>query len=354
MKEKIVFTDNVGAAVDTQLAEMGNPQVAVLVDVNTDRFVLPLLRESSKAISGAPSIVMLSGEGGKSLDELKKVWRRLDCIGATRNTVLINAGGGVVTDLGGFAAATYKRGMPFINVPTTVLGAVDASFGGKTGINFNGAKNQIGVFAHPAATIISDIYFRTLNKRDILSGYAEMIKHALLDSQSVLDALLSFSPLDNDGRMLELIRKSTAVKQRVVEADPKETGLRKILNLGHTAGHAFEGLAYRRGNPVPHGYAVAWGLTVALVLSHMQLGFPSDTLHKVAGYVRDNYGAPDIDCNDYDELIAFMKKDKKNVSANAIAFTLMVQTGQPRTDCITEPEQIKAALDIFRDLSGTA
>lgn len=355
MNQKLIFANLVGKAIDDLIDELGNPDIFVIVDVNTARYVLPVLSEQSTAVQKAAVITIKAGDINKNLDSLQTVWKALHEAGATRNSVVINVGGGVVTDLGGFAAATFKRGMRVINVPTTLLGAVDASVGGKTGINFNGYKNEIGSFTEPLASIISTGFFVTLSQQELLSGYAEMLKHALLESREELDSLLGYSvvyPIFDPDKLLDLLRRSVAVKQRIVEADFKESGLRKALNLGHTIGHAFESLALRRQSPVPHGYAVAWGCVVALILSHLKLGFPSDVLHKFAQYVRTNYNAFDFSCDDYPALIEFMRHDKKNTTQDNIAFTLLADVGDPHINCVVEPDEIKSALDIYRDLMG--
>lgn len=355
MNQKLIFTNLVSKAIDDLIDELGNPDIFVIVDVNTARYVLPVLSEQSTAVQKAAVITIKAGDINKNLDSLQTVWKALHEAGATRNSVVINVGGGVVTDLGGFAAATFKRGMRVINVPTTLLGAVDASVGGKTGINFNGYKNEIGSFTEPLASIISTGFFVTLSQQELLSGYAEMLKHALLESREELDSLLGYSvvyPIFDPDKLLDLLRRSVAVKQRIVEADFKESGLRKALNLGHTIGHAFESLALRRQSPVPHGYAVAWGCVVALILSHLKLGFPSDVLHKFAQYVRTNYNAFDFSCDDYPALIEFMRHDKKNTTQDNIAFTLLADVGDPHINCVVEPDEIKSALDIYRDLMG--
>ncbi len=357
MKEKLIFTNLVGEAVDTLVAEAGNPRVVVVADTNTAQYVLPLLVNDSKAVAGAEVITVKSGDSNKNLEALSDLWKRLSDLEATRSTLVVNLGGGLVSDLGGFAAATYKRGMKCINVPTTLLAAVDASVGGKTGINFGGVKNQIGAFSEPAAVVISTIYFNTLPQQQILSGYAEMIKHALLEDSATLGRILGYSPvypLFDSAALLPLIEASVGVKSRIVEQDATETGLRKALNFGHTVGHAFEAFSYKHQSPVPHGYAVAWGMIAELVLSHMQLGFPTETLHQVADYVLKNYGAFEITCDDYPELIKFMRQDKKNASPDAISFTLLEAVGQPKIDCTADIKDIEAALDIYRDLMHLA
>lgn len=357
MKEKLIFTNLVGEAVDGLVAELGNPRVAIVADTNTAQLVLPLLVNDSKVAARATVITVKSGDVNKNIENLSDLWKKLMDMEATRNTVLINLGGGVVSDMGGFAAATFKRGMRCINIPTTLLAAVDASVGGKTGVNFNGLKNQIGTFSEPVAAIISTIYFNTLPQQEILSGYAEMLKHGLLESSEILGKLMASSPvypLLDATKLLPLIEESVLVKSRIVEKDITEAGIRKALNLGHTVGHAFEAYSYLRKSPIPHGYAVAWGLVVELVLSHMILGFPSGELHRFAAYVLENYGAHEITCDDYPALIADMRQDKKNTEPDKINFTLLKNVGLPQINVNATPVQIGAALDIYRDLMHIA
>lgn len=353
MKQKLIFTNMVGTAIDDLVADLNWPRVVAVVDVNTAQYVLPLIQADSKAVAGADVITVKSGDANKSLAELSGVWKRLSEIEVTRSTVVVLIGGGVVNDLGGFAAATFKRGLPTINVPTTLLAAVDAAYGGKTCINFQGYKNQIGAFTDPEAAIVSTVYFNTLPMQQILSGYAEMLKHGLLDSVDHFNSLLAFSPVYptfNSQALFPLLQQSVGVKQRIVQEDPHENGLRKVLNFGHTAGHAIESLAYRRLNPVEHGYAVAWGLVIELILSRMMLEFPSDVLHTFAQYVKTNYGSYDITCDDYPALLSAMRQDKKNNTAEQINFTLLKNIGEPQTDVVADPKEIEAALDIYRDL----
>lgn len=355
MKQQLIFTNDVAEALDRLVANLNPPQIVVVVDTNTERLVLPRLADKSTAIASAKLICIKADDENKTLEALTSVWQQLAEMEATRSTLMVNIGGGMVSDLAGFAAATYKRGIRCINIPTTVLAAVDASVGGKTGINFNGYKNQLGTFTEPIAAIISSTFFGTLPAEQILSGYGEMIKHGLLENEDTLTHLLAFSPLEGDfdaARMLPLLKASVMVKARVVETDFTETGLRKALNFGHTVGHAFESYALKLGHPIAHGYAVAWGAVVELVISHMQQAFPSDILHNVAAYVRQNYGSFHITCDDYPALIAAMRQDKKNRTAGDINFTLLRHVGEPIINCTAPPDQICAALDIYRDLMG--
>ncbi len=353
MEKKLIFTNDVARAVDEAVARLRPSGVFVLVDANTKSLVLPGLLAESEAVAGAKVIEMGAGEEAKTLATLAGVWKELGDAGANRSSLLINLGGGVVTDTGGFAAATFKRGMRFVNVPTTLLSAVDASVGGKTGINFNGLKNEVGVFAGADLVVVSTVFFRTLGRGELLNGYAEMLKHALLTSGEMTERLLcrdieSFGP----DELLALVMESVGVKERYVAADPGDRGLRHALNLGHTFAHAFEELGMWRRSPVAHGRAVAQGLVAALVLSHMEAGFPSGLLHKVAAYVRDDYGAFGFDCEDYPRLLGYMERDKKNTARGAVSFTLLRAPGEPEVGVRVEEREITAALDIHRDLLG--
>lgn len=346
--ENVIFTNGICETVGSLVADAGNPEVFVIADDNTARLCLPLTGLDAKVLTIRP------GDDNKTLEAATALWGRLCDEGATRGSIAVCVGGGVVTDLGGFVASTFKRGMRYINVPTTLLGAVDAATGGKTGINFRHLKNEIGVFARPLATVVSTRFFSTLPGHELMSGYAEMLKHALLDGPESLDRVLAFDPLEapDSPQMLALMKESIGVKLRIVAADPTERGLRKTLNLGHTIGHAFESLAIERGTGEGHGYAVARGLVAELVLSHMAAGLPSEVLYRVAEFVRRAYGAADIDCDDYPALLGLMSHDKKNATPDAINFTLLSAPGRACHDRTAAPADITAALDIYRDLMG--
>jgi 3-dehydroquinate synthase len=355
MKQDIFFTNDVATAVENVVADLKPSKIFVLVDTNTSYFVLPMLQQQSATIKNANVITIPAGDLNKNLDNLAHVWRELTVASASRSALLINLGGGVVTDLGGFAAATYKRGMHCVNIPTTLLAAVDAAVGGKTGINFNGLKNQIGAFRVPEAVIISTVFFNTLSEHEILSGYAEMLKHSLLKSKKEFARVINFSPresLANPEEFLDMLRDSVSVKADIVKKDPTEKGLRKALNLGHTAGHAIEEMSLEQSNPVAHGYAVAWGLVIDAILSSMLCNLSSDTLHVLASFVKEHYGVYNLNCKDYPHLIELMRHDKKNVDPEHITFTLLNAPGDIKLDAVATADQITAALDIYRDLMG--
>lgn len=355
MNQRIIYTNSVGETVEKLIAEMDSPNVFVITDKGAFENALPVLHAQSPLLAGATTVTVEQGDENKNIDSLARIWKALGDNGATRHSVIVNVGGGVVTDIGGFAAATFKRGVRFINVPTTLLGAVDAAVGGKTGINFNGLKNEVGCFSEADTVIISTIFFNTLPQQQLLSGYAEMLKHGLLENRDAFARLLAYSvvsPVFDSERLFGLLRDNVAIKRDIVDNDPTEHGLRRALNLGHTAGHAFESLAIERRSPIPHGYAVARGLVVALVISRLRFGFPSDTLYQLAAYVRENYGPGHITCDDYPRLLELMSHDKKNPSPDSISFTLLHDVGRVETGCIVASEEITAALDIYRDLMG--
>ena len=266
-----VVTDRVEAELVAMVKSLAVDRVFVLVDDNTAEFCLSKIDLSEYN----PFVIKIkAGDDFKTIDSAIGVWNVLVDNGATRSSLLINLGGGVVTDLGGFVAATFKRGMRFVNVPTTLLGVVDAATGGKTGVNFRGLKNEIGAFAKPERVLIDTRFFETLDFRNRLSGYAEMVKHALIADPILLEQTLGYDLDAFDGRRLSLLLKQNLdIKELIVERDPNEKGQRKSLNFGHTMGHAFESLALERQSPIPHGYAVAYGLITKLVLSHMKLKF---------------------------------------------------------------------------------
>ena len=348
MRSDIIFTDNLSLAVAEAVAAAGADRCVIVTDSN----VAPLIPEDT--LPEATVIEIKPGDINKNLDAAATVWAGFTEAGLSRRSLAICIGGGMVTDLGGFAAATYKRGIGCVNVPTTVLGAVDAAVGGKTGINFGGLKNQVGVFRSPLRVIVCPQFFASLPPMEILSGYGEIIKHALLESEGTLADAIADNPVEiSASRLGEITAKSMQVKISVTERDPLENGLRKALNLGHTAGHAFEELAMRRGRPVPHGIAVAHGLVTALVLSHMQCGFSSPWLQRVARFVREYYPAPDFSCDDYPELMSLMSADKKNAAGtDTFNFTLLDAPGAPRIDCTVSREEASVAFDITRDFLG--
>lgn len=351
LRQNLVFTNHVAAEVDRYVIETKPASVFVTTDSDVAETVLSVLKAQSETFRTAKVIMFPAGEESKNIETATKIWEELSNGGATRKSLVINLGGGVTTDMGAFAASTYKRGLRFINVPTTLLAAVDASVGGKTGVNFNGLKNEVGMFSEADEVIISTIFFNTLPASQLKSGYAEMLKHALLNSEEELNRLLRIDITEVDpDRLLDILKDNIAVKTKIVTEDPTEKGPRKALNLGHTIGHAFEEMALERKAPVTHGYAVAWGLVTALVLSRMKLGFPSSELQRLSAFIYDLYGAFPVNCDNYPRIIELASHDKKNDTNGVFNFTLLKGVGQPQVNVAVTRDEITAALDIYRDL----
>lgn len=306
-------------------------------------------------MADAPTLVLPVGEEHKTLATVQRIWDWLIEQKATRSSLLINIGGGVICDIGGFAAATYMRGIAFVNVPTTLLAMVDAGAGGKTGFDYGTPliKNCIGVFAEPIATIYEPAMLATLPPEQVLSGYAEMIKHAALQSPEALGELLEY-----DLRKVatpafgEMIKRSVAFKQSVVEQDPHDKGWRQILNFGHTVGHAIEAMLLERSqqSAKPHGHCVMYGIVAEAYLSHVLCSLPAEDVSRLSRFMLENYGAVPITCNDYEALLQLMQHDKKNKEQGTIVCTLLRSIGQPVTGQTVTPAQLREALEYLCSL----
>ena len=347
-KQEVIISQNLQKDVERAIGQQSFDRLFALTDTTTLRLCWPLICDLP-LLKEAQMITIGESDENKTLDSLAHVWRALQEGGATRHSLLLNLGGGMVTDLGGFAASTFKRGLTYINIPTTLLSQVDASVGGKTGINFGGLKNEIGVFNCAASVILSSEFLRSLDLKNLLSGYAEMLKHGLISDEESWAELLRFDFNDLDYNKLgALVAKSVRIKEGIVEADPTEKGLRKALNLGHTAGHALESLAMEEGRTILHGYAVAWGLVCELYLSAVLLNFPKDKLRQTVQFIKEHYGVFTFDCKKYERLLEFMKHDKKN-EGDKINFTLLGGIGDIRINQQATKEDIFEMLDFLRD-----
>lgn len=309
---------------------------------------------------GVKELVLRTSEQTKSLETVQVIWDFLFAQEMTRKGLLIAVGGGVLTDLAGFAAATYKRGIDYINIPTTLLSMVDASSGGKTGVNYHGLKNSIGAFYPPVETLIWPGWLKTLPAEQFLSGFAEMLKTGLVkkregEKEALWEALLAYDlermPLDS---LAPLIEECVGVKEEIVAADPKESGLRKVLNFGHTFGHALEQLQMVNGKwsngKWLHGYAVLYGMIAELYLSVVKLGCPKEPLQQLTQLMLHYYGRPQCKCSDREALISLMQQDKKNERAAEINCTLLRSIGQPVINQIISPEDASEALDYLFSL----
>jgi len=331
------------------LNEFQENKIFVLVDENTKENCLPRVEPILNPI-GFTLIEIKSGEENKSIKTLERVWQSLTEKGADRNSILINLGGGIIGDLGGFAASSFKRGMPFINIPTTLLSQVDASVGGKTGINFHGLKNEIGMFSHPKYVLVDSSFNRTLDKQNILSGWAEMLKHSLISNENDWENLIQ-----NDIKQIgfkelnHLIARSVKIKNHFVEEDPNEKGIRKALNFGHTFGHAFESLYMNTSKKMLHGVAVAHGMTCELFLSHKIFNFPKEKMDRIVNYLFQKYPKLDILNSDFDKLFKLIQHDKKN-ELNSINFTLLEDFGKIKINTNCTKEDIFETLNWYHNL----
>ncbi len=348
MEQNIIITKNIKTDLAASLSECEHDRIFVLTDETTKEKCWPVIADHF-SLKEAQLITIGTTDSHKNLESLAYVWQSLGDGKATRHSCLINLGGGMVTDLGGFAASTFKRGINFINIPTTLLAMVDASVGGKTGINFNGLKNEIGVFSDAKFVILDTRFLQTLNAENLRSGYAEMLKHGLISDEKTWGELLRFDFYAPDWSKLQaMLTTSVKVKEDIVNVDPTEHGIRKALNFGHTFGHAFESLSLRQSFPLLHGYAVAFGMICELYLSAVKTGFPSEKMHQTVRYIRENYGRFEITCDDYEELIRLMTHDKKNVDG-IINFTLLGDVGDIRINQTATQEEIKEAFDFYRE-----
>lgn len=347
MNQRVIISTHLENELVSALSECEHDKLFVLTDTTTQEMCLPVLQKFY-CMKEAKVITIPASDSHKDIESLMMVWKGLQEGGASRHSCMINLGGGMVTDLGGFAASTFKRGINFINIPTTLLAMVDASVGGKTGINFGGLKNEVGVFNDSKFVILDTEFLKTLDAKNICSGYAEMLKHGLISTEAMWEELVSFDLATPDLKQLQrMVGDSVKVKERIVEQDPHEKGIRKALNLGHTFGHAFESWALKR-KPILHGYAVAFGLIPELYLSVAKTGFPTEKMRQTVNFIKENYGTLNITCDDYDELIELMHHDKKNQNG-IINFTMLGAIGDIRINQTATTEEIKEALDFFRE-----
>lgn len=346
------ITDNVSATLADVLAAMPHEGIFILADDHTASLCLPSLATCGDATLPAP-IVIPAGEEHKDIATLASVWEALSKSGATRRSLLLCVGGGVVTDLGGFAAATFKRGISCIHVPTTLLAMVDASTGGKTGIDHAGLKNEVGAFHMPVHVVVSPVFLATLPHDELLSGLAEMCKHLLIAPDSSATALYELEELAAIRSAADItsaqIARSIAVKEHYVALDPTEQGPRKILNFGHTVGHALESLLLSRDAAVPHGIAVAWGMIAELFLSHVLCGFPAATLRTAVGILRQLYGPCPVTCSEYDHLYELALHDKKNTTPTQLRPALLADIGVPCLDTALTCDLFFESLDFLRE-----
>jgi 3-dehydroquinate synthase len=347
---EVIFCKDIAAELASYLSRSEYDKIYVLTDTNTRETCLPRIGRVP-ALAGATHITIDAGDLNKDIRQVTAVWNVLSQTGASRASLLVNLGGGMVTDLGGFAGASFKRGVHTVNIPTTLMASVDAATGGKTGVNFNGLKNEIGAFYMPDCVMIDCGFLLTLDRDNLLSGYAEMIKHGLIHSRELWTDVLNFElttgNLDAE-TLSRLVEQSVAVKTQIVAADPHEKGIRKALNFGHTAGHAYESLSFAVQRPLMHGHAVAAGLISEMFLSHKCCGFPVDVMRQTIHFIKANYPPFIFSCKDYETLYEYMTHDKKN-EHGTIRFTLLAGIGEVLINREAKKKQILESFDFYRD-----
>ena len=329
------------------LKDNGFSKIFIIVDNNTHDHCLPHFMSKLETDLDCEIIEIEAGEVNKNIDTCVGVWNALSELGADRKSLIINVGGGVVTDLGGFVACTFKRGLKYINVPTSLLAMVDASVGGKTGVDLGALKNQVGVISSGDMVLVDTSFLDTLPQNQLKSGLAEMLKHGLIYDPLYWNKFLDLSNLsliDLD----DLIHASVQIKNTIVTADPYEHGLRKTLNFGHTLGHAVESyyLSETDKEQLLHGEAIAIGMIMETYISAELLGFPKQEMEIIKETFLKIFNKVSIDASDYDAIIELLKYDKKNEHGN-INFVLLENIGVPKIDCLVENDLLIKAFEYY-------
>lgn len=329
------------------VAEQHPSKIFLLADKHTNECCTPIVLSVLATDIPLEIIEIEAGETHKHIDTCTQVWYALSELGADRKSLLINIGGGVVTDLGGFVASTYMRGIPFINIPTSLLAMVDASVGGKTGVDLGALKNLVGVINNPQGVVIYPDFLATLPTEELRSGMAEMFKHGLISDESYWHKMCNLSEL-TEAHLGSLIYESVVIKNEVVTQDPTEKGLRKTLNYGHTLGHAIESYCLQNPNRerLLHGEAIAIGMVLATYLSVKELGFSMDKCDQVKAVLGEYFRKQDFTYEEITDICQLMRFDKKNVSGN-VHFVLLEAIGKPKIDCIVPYEEIYKAFEYY-------
>ena len=339
-EEKDFFTD--------LLHQKDYSSVFILVDTNTEEHCLPLFLAAYPCQENCEVISIEAGEKHKHIQTCTGVWEALSSLGADRKSLLINLGGGVVTDLGGFVASTFKRGIDFINIPTSLLSMVDASVGGKTGVDLGPLKNQVGVIINPQAVIIDPVFLNTLPANEYRSGYAEMLKHGLIQDAAYWKKLADFKSISTD-QIATFIYHSVNIKYQVVRQDPREDSLRKILNYGHTLGHAIESyfLIHEDKTTLLHGEAIAIGMIMEAYISTQLLSMPQDECDEIKAVFDEIYPKVIFGKEDFEAIIKMLIYDKKN-SHGKVKFALLEAIGNPKWDIEVPNALLKDAFSYYQ------
>ncbi len=346
---KVIFTKNIQYEL-SEILKKKKKKIFIIIDKNTKKYCLPILDLKIDF----QIIEIPEGEKNKNLKTCLQIWDFLFENNAERNSLLINLGGGLICDIGGFAASTFKRGIEFINIPTSLLSQVDASVGGKVGINYRNAKNEIGLFMSATYILIDTKFLLTLDKRNIFSGFAEMIKHSLISDIEDFNNLIEENILKliykKNKNFLDFVYKSVKIKNFFVSKDPFEKkGFRKVLNFGHTIGHSIESFSLKKSKNLLHGEALMIGMICELYISHIELNFPKKILDKLISFYLKNYEKYIIEESDIKNILYLMQKDKKKIN-NKIYFPLLNYIGKIKIENILEKEKIIKSLQFYKNI----
>ncbi len=338
-----VIISPISESLKTFLTTHDYSKIIVLTDTNTKRLCYPIIKDS---LLKHTVITVKHGEENKNLQTCEIIWSAMTEAQLDRYALMINLGGGVIGDMGGFCAATYKRGIDFIQIPTTLLSQVDASVGGKLGIDFQGFKNHLGVFTLPNAVLIDPIFLKTLSEREKRSGFAEILKHCLIQDVNKWNEIRGKDLADQN--LPDLIAHSVEIKKKVVEKDPIEKGLRKILNFGHTLGHAIETFFLPQGKKrLFHGEAIATGMVCESYIAYKRGLIDERTLKQIEEFIFSIYGKVDIAEADFNEIIGLTLQDKKN-KGKEVRFSLINAAGSCLYDIVVTKNEMKKALEYYK------
>ena len=332
---ELIVTDDVKSALQSYVQTQGYQQIIVLCDSNTEQYCLPQLNMDF------PVLTMPAGEQNKTLKVAEQIIDQLMQLQCSKQTLLINLGGGVVSDLGGFVASVFKRGIPFVNVPTTLLGMVDAAIGGKTGLDHAFAKNIIGTVYQPKAVFVDVRFLNTMPAIETLSTFAELFKIAIIANADLFQELIAHPwPSAQSGKLQNLIQQSIQSKLQLVEHDPHDQSVRQLLNFGHTYGHAYEAFLWQSNRPISHGQAVLWGMKKEVALAvHLGVLPLLEAKSIMQGFELFQFETPQVE-PDFMQLLPFLLMDKKN-SDQSIGFSLPTKIGVGQIQFKVKPEQLK-------------
>ncbi len=351
LKDKGSVYCNIGAwdTFNEKLERINPSKVFVISDTNTQKLCSPLFLDNYQSNTLPEFLEIPEGEIHKNIETCLSLWNKLSEKGADRQSLIINLGGGVVTDLGGFVASTFKRGIDFINIPTSLLAMVDASVGGKNGVDLGLIKNQIGVINNPILVLIDTQFLKTLPDNQKTSGYAEMLKHGLIHSKSYWNKIKKLDEIKTED-VEELLWESVLIKNNVVTQDPFEKDLRKTLNYGHTLGHAIESYCLSENDlkPLLHGEAIAIGMILTSYISSKLIGFPEDSLKDISSSILKKFTKVAFSSIDIDEIIKLLIYDKKNMNGKVL-FVLLKDIGIPKINCEVSNKLILDAFDYYKN-----